>query len=97
MGKVCSMQANALLEAALQLKGSGWRVVGSSFGGKPAQMKIVLEHDRIALRCPACAGQCPGYDAVEKRWRHLNFFQYRCELVAKVPRGGVPAPWGADE
>ena len=24
--------------------------------------------------------------AIEKRWRHLNFFQYRCELVARVPR-----------
>jgi transposase len=26
------------------------------------------------------------HDLVEKRWRHLNFFQYECELVARVPR-----------
>ena len=26
------------------------------------------------------------HDTIERRWRHLDFFQYRCELVAKVPR-----------
>jgi transposase len=26
------------------------------------------------------------HDSSQKRWRHLNFFQYRCELVANVPR-----------
>jgi transposase len=26
------------------------------------------------------------HDTVEKKWRHLNFFQYECELVARVPR-----------
>jgi transposase len=42
---------------------------------------------------------------VEKRWRHLNFFQYRCELVARVPRAqcathGVrqtTVPWARPE
>jgi transposase len=41
----------------------------------------------------------------EKRWRHLNFFQYRCELVAKVPRVNCPkhgvrmseVPWASGE
>jgi len=39
-----------------------------------------------------------------RRWRHLNFFQYRCELVAKVPRTWcrkdgvhqVQAPWARE-
>ena len=55
-----------------------------------------MEHDRVDLRCPACGAQCPGYDAVEKRWRHLNFFQYRCELVAKVPRVNCPRDGAAE-
>jgi len=46
MAKMSSMQANALLEAALQLKGTGWRVASSSFGGKPAEMEIVMEGGR---------------------------------------------------
>ena len=99
------MEANALMEAALQLKGTGWQVVSSSFGGKPPQMEITLEHNYVGLRCPSCGAQCPGYDAVEKRWRHLNFFQYRCELVAKVPRVNCPkhgvrmseVPWASGE
>ena len=27
-----------------------------------------------------------AYDTVEKRWRHLNFFQHECYLIARVPR-----------
>ena len=27
-----------------------------------------------------------SYDTIEKTWRHLNFFQHRCYLHAKVPR-----------
>jgi transposase len=99
------MTTDALLEAALQLKGTGWHVVSSSFAGTPARMEIALEHDYVDLRCPACGAQCPGYDAVEKRWRHLNFFQYRCEMVAKVPRVDCPrdgvrlseVPWASAE
>ena len=27
-----------------------------------------------------------AYDTVERRWEHLNFFQHKCYLHAKVPR-----------
>jgi len=36
--------------------------------------------------CPKCQALCAVHDTIERRWRHMNFFQYRCELVAKVPR-----------
>ena len=29
---------------------------------------------------------CGIHDTIERRWRHMHFFQYRCELVARVPR-----------
>lgn len=29
---------------------------------------------------------CKVYDTVEKKWRHLNFFQHECYLIARVPR-----------
>lgn len=32
----------------------------------------------------------PVHDTVEKRWRHLDFFQYETELVARVPRVKTP-------
>lgn len=27
-----------------------------------------------------------AYDTVERQWQHLNFFQHRCYLHARVPR-----------
>ena len=42
-----------------------------------------------------------AYDTSEKTWRHMNFFQYRCYLQARIPRvklengkvKQVKAPW----
>ncbi len=31
-------------------------------------------------------GKYKAYDTVEKTWRHMNFFQYRCYLHARIPR-----------
>jgi transposase len=46
-------------------------------------------------------GEYKAYDTSIKRWRHMNYFQYRCYLHARIPRvdmgGGkirqVTAPW----
>jgi len=46
-------------------------------------------------------GHFKAYDTVQKRWRHLNFFQYQCYLHAWIPRldlgdgkvRQVQAPW----
>lgn len=46
-------------------------------------------------------GEYKAYDTQEKKWRHMNFFQYRCYLQAKIPRvklddgkiRQVKAPW----
>ncbi len=35
--------------------------------------------------CPECGESCPIYDSKQKVWRHLNFFQYRCYIHARVP------------
>jgi len=99
------MTSNELFQAALQLKGSPWRVVRSDFSGEPPTLEIGLDFARGSqFRCPQCAELCGAYDSVEKRWRHLNFFQYRCELVAAVPRLHCPehgvhlvsVPWASE-
>ena len=51
-----------------------------------------------------CDEPCPVYDTRERTWRHLNFFQYRCYVHAKVPRVRTPngeirtvaVPWGRE-
>jgi len=43
----------------------------------------------------------PVHDTVEKRWRHLNFFQFECQLICRIPRvkldngkvRQIKAPW----
>ena len=80
------MESTQLFEMALGLSG-GWKVVSSEFKGEPKKLEIYLDFavgSRFA--CPECGEKCAVHDTVEKRWRHLNFFQYECELVARVPR-----------
>ena len=57
------------------------------FEGEPKRLELRLEHvPGEHFECPQCKALCGVHDTLERRWRHLNFFQYRCELVAKVPR-----------
>lgn len=49
-----------------------------------------------------CSEPCKVHDTKERTWRHLNFFQYRCYVNARVPRVEKPdgkvvtveVPWG---
>jgi transposase len=80
------MESTKLFEMALGLSG-GWKVVGSEFKGEPKKLEIHLDFEEGSrFECPECAEKCGVHDTTEKRWRHLNFFQYECELVARVPR-----------
>lgn len=80
------MEANQLFNLALGL-GKYWSVTASRFEGQPKKLQLRLEPERgLHWKCPECERCGPVHDLVEKRWRHLNFFQFECELVAKVPR-----------
>ena len=72
---------------ALQLEGTPWRVQESSFIGDPKTLTLKLTFDRGSrFACPECGSLCPVHDTQSRIWRHLDFFQYRCELSAPVPR-----------
>jgi transposase len=80
------MDSNQLFTMALGA-GERWRVVASRFEGEPKKLELELEaQSGLRWECPECGAESGGYDTVEKRWRHLNFFQYECELKARVPR-----------
>ena len=54
--------------------------------------------------CPVCGKSVKAYDTTEREWRHLNFFQYACYLVVRVPRTDcsddgilqIEVPWARD-
>jgi len=80
------MQDRDLLQSALGLA-SPWRVVRSEFDAAQRRLDIHIDFavgSRFA--CAGCGAACPGYDAEEASWRHLNFFQHEAYLHARVPR-----------
>ncbi len=82
-----------MFTAALGLSGP-WRVTRSEFDPEAAQLDLYLGFDRGArFGCPAkdCArGGCAVYDTVDKTWRHLDFFQHKALLHARLPRVRCP-------
>jgi transposase len=96
------MTPEALFTVALGL-GEGWSVKQCSFEGTPPELLLKLDFKSgHRFGCPECGASCPTHDTVVKRWRHLDFFQYRCELEARVPRVEcgehgvrlIDVPWG---
>ncbi|MGH3717387.1 MAG: ISL3 family transposase [Pseudonocardiaceae bacterium] len=87
------MDELGLFTAALGLSGP-WRVTRSQFDAEATQLDLYLDFGRGArFACPAedCAhGVCPVHDAVDKTWRHLDFFQHKAFLHARLPRVRCP-------
>ncbi|MGH4007926.1 MAG: transposase family protein [Pseudonocardiaceae bacterium] len=87
------MDELGLFTAALGL-GGPWRVARTEFDVEAAQLDLYLGFDRGArFACPAkdCAhGDCLVHDAVDKTWRHLDFFQHKVLLHARLPRVHCP-------
>ena len=76
-----AMTPEELFTTALGL-GQQWRVVECRFEGEPKSLELRLEHVRGEhFACSQCGTLCGVHDTIERRWRHMNFFQYRCELA----------------
>jgi transposase len=68
-----------------------WRVREVELALGEGEVRIWVEVERGAkLACPACGLSCPGYDARERRWRHLDTMQYRTIVIGQVPRVECP-------
>jgi len=97
----------SLFAKALKLE-SPWKITKVEFHEGGEVIKVFVDFPRGSVfSCPACGKEVKAYDTTEKEWRHLNFFQYACYLVVRVPRTDCPddgklqidVPWareGAD-
>jgi len=76
-----------LFQMALGLT-SPWFVQGCTFEPDKRHLEIKIDFTPGGqFACPVCGqGACKAHDTEEKRWRHLNFFEHRCDLVARTPR-----------
>lgn len=83
------LDVNAMFGAALGLA-NPWQVVSVVFGREVGRLDVGLGFRRGAqFACPepGCAETaCSVHDTIEKTWRHLDFFEHRAYLSARVPR-----------
>jgi transposase len=91
----------ALFSRAFKLP-SPWEISKIEFDENAGEIRVFVDFPRGSIfSCPKCGGEVKAYDTIQKEWRHLNFFQYVCYIVVRVPRtecGGdgvlqVEVPW----
>ena len=67
-----------------------WQVTSVVFDKEAGKLEIGLDFPRGSrFACPheGCGeSACPVHDTMEKRWRHLDFFEHQAFLAARVPR-----------
>jgi transposase len=82
-----------LFTTALGL-GEPWRVSRAEFVEESGRLDLQVTYQRgVRFSCPEpeCGqDRCPVHDTVEKTWRHLDFFQHKAFLHARVPRVRCP-------
>jgi len=67
-----------------------WEVVSAEFDQEAGRIEIGLgfpHGSRFACPVEECADvECVVHDTLDKRWRHLDFFEHQAFLAARVPR-----------
>jgi len=90
VGISVSMKLESMFHQLLGL-GAEWEVTGLEVREADGTVEIrIAETEALwtSARCPEDAAILTGYDhGKERRWRHLNIFEYRCEIACRLPRG----------
>jgi transposase len=65
-----------------------WQVKSCRLDLEQQCLDIEVDFDRGSVfSCPQCGKtECKAHDTERRTWRHLNFFQYKTLLHARVPR-----------
>lgn len=79
------------------------RLLGIAAPWHVQDVELRLAPAETPLGCPHCGAAAPGYDARERRLRHLDTCQYRTIVIAAVPRVRcathgkvqIAVPWAA--
>lgn len=81
------MSLEALFGDALGLE-APWSVRDVQFDREQRRLDLrVVFEEGSRFACPECsAAGCPVHDTRERTWQHLDFFQHRTYVTARVPR-----------
>ena len=87
------MKEKEIFGLALGLGGTPWKIAELTLDVPSKRLDIHLDFPPgTRFPRPSDGKLCAVYDASERSWRHLNFFQFECYVHAYVPRvnGGDP-------
>ena len=84
------MSINHLFESALHIE-KPWYIKNIEFNEEERKLNIYIDFIKGSTFFyenteKEIKGKFKAYDTTNKKWRHLNFFQYECYLHARVPR-----------
>jgi transposase len=76
-----------LFQKALSI-GDPWYVKDIKFDPELKRLDIWIDFKKGSkFPCSKCGdAECPVHDTIEKKWRHLNFFEYKTYIHCRVPR-----------
>ena len=85
------MRDTDLFQLALGLN-SPWTVTRSEFAVEDGRLDLHVDFPRGSrFACAGCGREgCAVHDTKDETWRHLDFFQHRTLLHARVPRVSCP-------
>jgi transposase len=87
------LQTTELFQEAIGLT-SPWYIKKVEFNTKEKRLDIYVDfikgskfaYEQTSENGEKISGEYGAYDTVEKKWRHLNFFEHECFLHCRVPR-----------
>lgn len=84
------MNIESLFSEALGIE-SPWKITGVAFNSERKRLDIKVDFIRGSTfeykdESTEEAKHYKAYDTVEKTWRHMNFFEHECYIVARTPR-----------
>ncbi|WGU97639.1 transposase family protein [Paenibacillus dendritiformis] len=57
------------------------------FNDQEQAWHLHLDLERVAVfACPRCSAGCKAYDSEIKHWRHLDFWDWKTFMHARMPR-----------
>lgn len=89
--RVSPMAVEHLFTQALGLS-SPWKVVSTDFDPNAKSLELGIDFQRGArFTDPETGESCPVHDTVQRTWQHLNFFEHKTTIHARVPRIITPS------
>jgi transposase len=75
-----------MFKVALALE-EPWKLTHIEYDDQDEAWHLFINFERGTLfPCPNCGTACKAYDAEKKHWRHLDFWNWKTYMHARVPR-----------